>query len=160
MSRPELRVAHRMKGRTRLRVAGPPSDRAFWEKVERALSSSPTVRAVSVRPATGSIVVEHDGAIDEALRSAEDLVHLTPSEPAPGPHGNTATPLEHVAGAVEDASERMRRATRGDLDLRALAFYGLMGAGLLQIARGNVWSAAETLIFHALGLLPRRPPLR
>jgi hypothetical protein len=160
VSQPEVRVAHVTRGRIRLRVVGAPPDGAFSKELERALKGSPAVRAISIRPLTGSLIVEHTGTSDEMLRWAKERAILHADVDAAAIASAAEDPLTHLAHAIEDASEHLRRIAGGELDLRTLAFYGLVGAGALQITRGNLLPAAETLLIHALGLLPRPVPSR
>ncbi len=146
-----LSVAHQSKGRVRLRRTAPTREPASWEELVVRLTGCPLVHNVTIRPVTGSIVVEHTGELAELLRWADEHDVFT----AAARPSSTRDPLYRIAKALEAANERALRSADGDLDLRVVAFYGLIGATAVQLARGQVLPAAETLFAHAMALLPR-----
>jgi hypothetical protein len=109
---------------------------------------------VSARPTTKSVVLEHDGPLDELLAwlRARELLDVGPARP----RQNGIHPLGAIADALEGATTRVRGSPESDL--RVVTFYGLLGLSALQLVRGHVLPPAETLLQHALKLLPRKPP--
>lgn len=115
------RVVHRIPGRTRLRAEALPEDAAGRAELREALAGLPGVYEVSLREATGSVVLRHrrDFSLEAALAGAQAPVPLeieaTPAESAgePTPGGAEFTAGEPPAGRG-DAGEAAGPGTGGD----------------------------------------------
>jgi Ca2+-transporting ATPase len=86
-------------GRLRLRVPGLRLDRAVMAELEQSLSGMPGVAFVDARPATGTLVVRHDPAVE-----ADDIVGAlarlaAAARPAVPESGPRSTRSDAVAGS-------------------------------------------------------------
>lgn len=153
MSAPRAYVAHRARGRVRLRVPERKNDPDYFSALASAFQGAPGVRDVRVNPSTGSVVLQ----IDEAEKNGSvfapavqrGLIELCEQEPA------RATPLFSVARALSDVGSSLRDRTEGRWDLASLSFYALIGAGLYQAARGKFMPAGGALLITAINLVNR-----
>lgn len=135
---PLAEVEHRLPGRIRLRVRGRRGDAGFFRRVEAALARVPGVHGAWVNPQTGSVLVEHGGDETELLAAAREQGLFT-----------AAPPLRSLA--VSDTPSRLPRGAVASSTLD-LAAFGLAGAGLLQLARGEVLGSASENLWNAYGL--------
>lgn len=136
---PQAEVEHCVPGRMRLRVRVKRGDAEFFRRAESDLAEVAGVRTVRANPHTGSILVEHDGDQAAVLAAAEER-RIFSADPR-GPAG--------ALGAA--ASKRSGGGSRpaSPLDVAAV---GLAGAGLLQLARGQVVGSASENVWNAYGL--------
>jgi hypothetical protein len=144
-------VAHSMRGRTRFRVRNRRYDRRFFHEIERRLSRVPEVESVEADPRTGSVLVQHTGSTLDLLMSAvsygvDELVELAPMPPP-------------VAGLVRAEIAALDRAvkggTAGQLDLTAIAAFGLFAMAGYQLLAGAQPVLAVSLAWYASELLRR-----
>jgi hypothetical protein len=136
---PAAEIVHRIPGRMRLRVPAHQHDNAFFQRAEQTLAGITGIRRVRANPRTGSLLVEHDGIETAVLAAARDLGLFTAAPPArsmPVPHANPSTSKGAMLGA-------------SPLNLVAL---GLAGAGVMQLARGEVVGSASENLWNAYGL--------
>lgn len=137
---PQAGIEHRIPGRMRLRVPARRGDAVFFAQAEAALIGAAGVRGVWTNPRTASILVEHDGdgtALLEAAREQELFAAAAPGEMT----------------QVQPAAQRAGAAAAGPpSSLLDLAAFGLAGAGLLQLARGQVVGSASENLWNAYGL--------
>jgi hypothetical protein len=141
-------VSHRLPGRVRLRIAERRGDAAFFHRVGRALSRSAGVTRLETKPATGSVLIEHEGALEPVLDTARaaGLFELA-APPAP------ATAGEQLARGTALLDREVAALTAGQVNLGAALFIALVGLGLFQISRGHVLAPAVTLFWYALASL-------
>lgn len=142
------RIIHQVERRTRLRLAGePPHERLV--ALADALAAAGFDK-VEVRPKTGSVILTHTTPWASLSGAAEAAgLKLLPKAPEPPPKN-----------AITEAGERITQAdfllqmsTKGRLDLRNAVFLGLMTAGFVQLARGQVAGPALTVFSHAATLV-------
>lgn len=148
MSGPSATAVHRIEGRTRLRIRSHRGDEAYFEHVGEELARCPGVETVRVSPRTGSVLLEHEAALDAIGRYAasHDLFEIEiPEEPH-------LPPLARVYEEVLWIDRRMRARTADNVDLETLAFYALVGAGIYKIVRGDALPAGMTLLVQAAQL--------
>lgn len=146
---PAARIVHHSRGRTRIVIPSKRKDAVYFERLRKGLERQPGIRGVTVNPTTGTGLVLHDVAI-ETLRDlgrdnqlfelAADLLEKT-------------TVGRSLAEGIDRANEKLARATAGKVDLPSLAFFGLVGAAITQVARGEVLAPASTLLSDAMRLL-------
>jgi hypothetical protein len=146
-------LRHTMPGRSRIVLEPPlPVHSALTHLAER-LAAVPGVETVEIRPTTGSLVLRHAGAIAALLPA------LVAAGLVVGPRPPTE-PIDPIADAVTGlgaADRTVGRMTGGRADLWSVAFAGLVGAGLVQLARGRVAGPALTLFSQAATLAMMRP---
>jgi len=113
-------------------------DSAFFHQVETALAVIPSVTNTRCNPQTGSILVEYDG--DEAtVLVAAEAEGLSLAEKSIGffvAHTMSSGPV-------------LKGPPPSPLDFAAL---GLLGAGLVQLMRGEVVGSASENLWNAYGL--------
>ena len=155
---PEGRICHLTSERVRIRISERRRDEAFFDAVKERLSRWSSVKSVEVNPITASVLVYFTGAsslfIDHQQRN--DLFRLTMPEPEMLRNGlsNGGAPLlDRARSGVERVDLRLHDRSGGQVDLRSLAFLGLVGAGLVQLANGCISAPAITLFWYAGDLL-------
>lgn len=150
---PEALLTHKINGRVRLQIASERRNEAYFKRLESKLAEYPAVSKLKTNALTGSVLVLHRGRPEEIVRFAQEngLFRLV-EDPAP------ATPLlASVAASAGRLDQRLRSASRGNLDIATLAFLGCIAVGVVRIAGGSVFPAGLTLFWYASGLLPPRP---
>lgn len=135
-SLPAAEIEHRIPGRMRLRVRARRGDIAFFQNTEAALAELPGVRRVRANAQTAGILVEHGGDAADVLAAARARRLFTPEPPRE----------RALAVATARAGARVAAAPLN------LAAFGLAGAGLLQLARGQVVGSASENLWNAYGL--------
>jgi hypothetical protein len=142
-------VVHRIAGRLRVRVPDHQGDGLFFATLAESVRALPGIGSARPSPLAASLVIEHGiedpAQLDALLRGLglEPLDGEPPAEP----------PLQVLLGSVRALERDLRQVTGGTADLRTLGFLALATAGLVQIARGNAFSAASSLLWHATDLL-------
>jgi hypothetical protein len=145
-------VHHRVAGRLRVRVPGRRGDVEYFTRVARELSQVASVTRVECNPATGSVLVLHDGGSEDALfRSAEAGGLFTLGAAA----GGAATLAQNAGAGLHVLDRWLRDATRGDIDLRSLILGAFVTMGVVQLSRGHVMGPAVTLFWYAYQLMAK-----
>jgi hypothetical protein len=146
---PHAYVVHQAGERLRLRIPAHKGDAAFFARVERDLATCAGVAYAEANPLTASILLHFSGELASlaAFTTANRLFTL---EPVQAPVG---TALDVVADRVDQLERFVRHRSNGALDLDTLMVVGLVGASIVQIARGQVLGPASTLLANAAGIL-------
>ncbi|XYI01151.1 HMA2 domain-containing protein [Sorangium sp. So ce1128] len=147
-------IAHALERRVRLRAPALAGHRRACERVAEQLAADPGCEVVTVRPATGSVIVERlDGALDpERLRgrlaelvndARDDEGHLLvapPPDAHPGPT-RVARAVAHAVAAINaDVREAMDyRADLGTLLPVVFATAGLAEVGVTRRLPAPAW---------------------
>jgi hypothetical protein len=148
-------VVHQTEGRVRLHVPSLMGQPAEGRRLAEAVSGVAGVSKVDARPTTGSVVVFHHGAWEEiaaTLAAAAGMI-ITPYEPAPVSQANA---MDASSAFIDAFDAGARRAFGGRTDASELAFLGLVAAGAVQIARGEIFGPGATLFAQALTLMAAR----
>jgi Heavy metal associated domain 2 len=151
---PQARLCHFASGRLRVKIPDKRRDEAFFGTVKERLSSWASIERVEVNPLTASVLVQFsnlpalfaDNALKNDLFEVDLDVLSALGEP---PQALT----DHAAASLHKADHAIRRWTAGAGDLRSAVFVFLVGAGLVQILRGNVAAPAATLLWYAGDML-------
>jgi hypothetical protein len=146
MSCPTASLVHDVPGRLRLRVEEKVGNCAYFELAVRALSGCPSVRHVTGSPLTGSLLIVHAGQPSAIAAFARDqaLFDLLPAR-----RPQTFTHIQHE---VQKLDATLRGVSKERWGVPGLTFYGLIGAGVWQLARGRVLPPTVTLLFQALNV--------
>ena len=147
-------VVHHLPGRVRFRVPGRRGDHGFFAQVAGDLEALRGVRQVDTNPATGSILIRHDGPVHELLAQAvgSPLASLLELElSAPPVAGRLRTTAERADGAL-------RRLTNGEFDLATAASLGLIAFAGIQLVRRRPFGTVVPLVWYASELLTRWRP--
>jgi hypothetical protein len=176
-----IRIAHRSRGRLRLRLPWLRDDRTMATALADALAARPGVIEVAVRPRTGSVLCRFDERrvdaaklIGVARREARVTAVLPPGAPVPAGNGRTRLAGSSVGRAFVDAfralDEDVYDATSGRVDLGTLAGLGLLGAGAAEVAMTRqlpappwfslAWWAFRTFTMFEPPSAPATPPRR
>ncbi len=149
MTVPSASIRHRMAGRLRLKIPARKGDPAYFTALAQAFSEYPGLRNVEVNPETGSVLFLHSADPDAMVAFAEgkELFHISESAKHPV-HVSTG-----VKAKYRELDEKVKRVTKGEWDVPSVAFFGLLGAGAYQIARGNFAAPAwYTAFWYALNI--------
>jgi hypothetical protein len=149
-------LTHRTASRARLRVPARRRNATWFEQARRTLLECGAVRSVAVNPLSASILVTHAADFDQVVEfaAARGLFAVqAPSMPA-------IPASEHFAGKLRKVDTRLQELSRGAVDARAVAFAGLLLAGVWQLLRGNILPAAGSLVWYAFSSLPAAPARR
>ncbi len=145
---PDAFIAHSIVGRLRLKIPSRRGDGAYLKKIAEEFSSLPGIEQVTVNPETSSILFLHGLEKEMIMRhlSGSGLFQLSPSPVAPASlHRGVESCFREVSGKIENV-------TGGTLGASELAFLALLGAGGIQITRGNLtaipWYAAFWYAFN------------
>jgi hypothetical protein len=168
-------VVHSIPGRTRLRIPDRRHQPAYFAALTERLSAHPKVRRVTVNAHTASVLLQHEGTIEEIAAGFGDALQL-----ALRPHAAAVRRAPRVLadptakrlvqslaltcvalGAYQvrrgrlfgTAAENLWNAYNSWRNMRAPAVAtALLGGGLLQLARGHMLSSAASLIYYAFNL--------
>lgn len=152
MSGTGIRIVHQMPGRARLRLHAARGQPAFLQGIQESLARCPHVRRVEINAVTGSILIWHDGELNEVLKFAGDrnLFEVRAEEPAIDP-----LPIPAIADSFRKLDEQLRSRSNDRWGLGTMSFYGLLGATAFQIVQGRILPPAGTLIFQAMTIFLR-----
>ncbi len=147
MTAPLARVVHSIPGRARLRATGIKGDRAALGGLQAALEDVPAVKNVHVSLTTGSLVVEHEGSIDDVLRPLEASGAIELGQLVAEPW------LTQLNRALAESDRRIQRASKGKLNLETVSFVGFLAGGAYQVLNGHALPAGVTLLRYAVELV-------
>ena len=147
--KPRAYVAHRIRGRLRLRIPERKNDEAYLEEVRWLLVSLPGDIDACVRAETASVVLCHPSAPYESLRPRllnNDLFELVEAPPPP------RYALSPLISGVSRLDRLVAAATSGSVDLRAVLFIAAVGLAIRQLTRGELLGPGVPLLWIALEL--------
>lgn len=153
---PDGYICHLTNERVRIRIPDRRRDSAFFEKLRKQLSSWPSIERVDVNPITASVLIYFNDATSlfDDHQEHNDMFRLVAPDPATTSFGLNGEPIVETARKGLAAIDRsLREGSGGRIDLRALAFLGLVGAGLVQLVAGRISAPAVTLFWYAGDLL-------
>ncbi|WP_298819051.1 HMA2 domain-containing protein [Chloroflexus sp.] len=146
---PQAYIVHQTGERLRLRIPARKGDAGFFMQVERDLAALPGVAYAEANPLTASVLLQYHGEVSElaTMAATAGLFTLVP----PAPPGETI--LDIVTDRVDRAEQFVRRVSNGVIDLDTLVLGVLIGASVVQIARGQVFGPASSLLATAATLI-------
>lgn len=153
---PDGRICHLTNERVRVRIPQRQRDHGFFTKVQQQLSSWQSVERVDVNPVTASVLIHFKDAskLFNDYQEHDKLFRLVVADLAATGLGFNGEPIVETARRGFAAIDRgLREGSGGRTDLRALAFVGLVGAGLAQLFNGRITAPAVTLFWYAGDLL-------
>ena len=125
-------VSHLSPGRLRIKIPSKKGDIIFFSSLQEQLSPLPGLERIEVNPVTGSILLIHSldsGSVTDFLK-AQHLLKVQAGKDSLNFH-------REVMRVFSAADRQVRGFIGGGINLGALAFLGLAGAGVYQIFRGN-----------------------
>ena len=140
---PTARIEHRLPGRLRLRLPAMRGDHDFFSELEEAFAAHPALGAVTLSPATASILFEDielgDRSFERLARKEEwfEVQWARPQRTDPG-----STPNRPGANAMAALSE-----------MRPSLAIILVALALVQAARGQLMVPALSLLWFAYVLI-------
>lgn len=108
------------------------------------MADCPGVRSVEINHLTGSVLMLHNAGPETIVEYAGfcDFFRYSGSNIH-----------QRVSEGFSDLDKNVRKITGGDLDLGTAVFLALAGAGIYQIARGNLGTPAwYTAFWYAFGV--------
>jgi hypothetical protein len=145
---PFATVSHTLQDRTRFRIPARKGDAAFFAAVEKTLTAHAQIHQVVANPLTGSVLVQHNLALTDLARYAQEQQLFTVEAKAPASRA-----LNLASGSIDQVDHLLQRTTQGAFDLTELLFVGLIAAAIIQFLRGKVFAPATTLLSYAATLL-------
>ncbi len=146
-------VAHRIPGRTRLRIPTEKGNPIYFAVLAESLAICPGVEQVTTDARTASLVLHHsaDATLGEIADWAEQAHLFRVVEAGVG----APRAVHAAAGQIHLLDTKLRRITHGRADLRSLLFFVFVGLGIFQVTRGKVLSTASPFFWYAFDLLRR-----
>lgn len=142
---PEGHVVHLTPCRLRVKVPSKRHDHSFFGAARQRLAGQATVERVEVNPATGSILI-HSADSAALLRALENDGPFVVVE---RPFAEQAPSLASVRRQFADWDEQIRHWTGMRNDVRIYIFFALVLSAAYQLARGNIFAPAATLVWYA-----------
>jgi hypothetical protein len=140
-------LAHRMRGRARLRIQEAGADEDAVLRLGRALAEYPSVQEARTNVSARSVLILHTGELAPILADAEARGLLVLSSKV------ASTPMRRVQQAIEDLDQRVLDQTERGVGLGSIAFAALAAAGIWQTLNGRLLPAGTTLFNYALGVM-------
>ncbi len=151
---PEAHISHQTSGRLRIKIPSQKGNKAYFSSLKERFSDFPGVQKIEVNPLTGSVLVLHTidlNKIDLKMISEyteqSGLFRFEQANPSAG------SVSQRVVESFQDANRKVERFTGGEVDLPTMAFVGLLGFGLFDMARGKTAAPAWHVAFwYALNI--------
>ncbi|HWO09398.1 MAG TPA: hypothetical protein VNN80_07955 [Polyangiaceae bacterium] len=147
MTAPLARIVHSIPGRARLRATDIKGDASALDALRTAIEAAPAVQNVSVNVLTGSLVVEHQGELEELTEELERRGTLR-IETEVRQHY-----LGHIHRALAESDERLKQASNGRIDMETVTFFGFLAGGVYQCFNNHALPAGVTLLRYAVELV-------
>jgi hypothetical protein len=145
-------VVHQIPGRLRLRIREKCKDRQYFEELRRRLDSLSGVDEIRINSITGTILLLHPE--QPYAQVADQLRQLRLFEITEGAEPGSSA-LASLSSALATVDKALAGSSGGSVDLRALAYIGLMVFTVRQIMRGQVLGPALPMLWQALSLVGR-----
>jgi hypothetical protein len=131
-----------------LRFSAHKGEPAFFEQLCDATLALPGVTKVEARPATGSVIISHDGPLAplaEAARTAGAFL-VAGTDDGPAAESWSAEVQRLFSGLLPPMSDNTATARSG-------AAVVLLAMAAIQASRGHVMPPATTSLWYAISLL-------
>ena len=146
-------ISHFSKGRLRLRIPSKKRDKAFWGRLQATLSGLKGMEQVRINPVSGSLLLLYHNPVEipERIKAlGKKSFHYRRKESFSA-KDNSIT--RTMTGTFHRLNTRIRRFTKGELDVSTLSFLALTGVGIYQISRKNITAPAwHTAFWYALNI--------
>ena len=140
-------IAHTTHGRTRIRWAGNPADRAVIDEIARQITDLEEVDRATPRIDTGSIIIEHEQAEWSTLAALlADSLKLEFTTPATV---KTRTGLETINKGLAQVDGTLKEM---NTDLRSVTVFMLSALAITQALRGQVMVSSASLLWYAFSI--------
>lgn len=139
---PDAYLSHMTSGRLRLKIPSRKGDISYFASLGKKLSGLDGIEKVEVNPLTGSALFIHtvDSKMIAEYARANNFFYLNRTNPSP------SNLHQRVSETFSGLNNQIKGFSGGELDMGAMAFLILVGAGIYQISKGNIaalpWYAA------------------
>jgi hypothetical protein len=143
-------LSHASKGRLRLKIPSKKRDQAFFDDLQRSLTTLPGLDKIEANPLSGSLLIVHTKLPDELAAWVKNLAGLSSRKNKPGKPNSI---VQMVSGTFQQVNKQVQGFTRGELDVPTLSFMALLAIGIYQISRKNLTAPAwYTAFWYALNI--------
>ena len=149
---PNAHIVHQARGRIRLQVREKCKDPAYFETTREQLQGLAGIDEVRTNSTTGSIILLHSLENNTELLKRLPQLALFEITDCQQHDASAFTPLRSGLTGIE---QLLRNGTAGSVDLKTVAFIGVMGLTLHQIMRGQVLGPALPMLWNAFSLINR-----
>lgn len=146
---PRAYIIHQARGRLRLRIREKRQDLDYFQAVCAQLESLAGVTETRFNGTTGSLLLLHPELLYVELEP--QLKELALFELVDGPEPKSPA-LNPVFAGFSWIDQAISEGSAGNVDLRSLAFIGLIGVAAQQLYRGNIAGPAIPMLLSALSL--------
>lgn len=149
---PRAHVIHQTRGRVRLRVAERREDSEYFELTRERLVTLSGITEVRVNSVTGCILLLHPDRPWTELAPELCQLELFELMEEPEPVRPAIEPLLSGFSLVD---RTLFEESAGLLDLKTLAYLGLMFFIIRQVMQGNILGPALPMLWNAMNLVER-----
>jgi hypothetical protein len=151
-------LSHMSSGRIRLKIPSKKGDEALFSEMKTWLSGVPGVERVEINPSTGSVLIIHS-LNQEMVGEFIKTYNLSPLQNKKSNLPQSFNFHRELTSAFDTLDHQVKGHTGGGVNIGALAFLALVGAGTYQIAKGNFAAIPwYTAFWYALNLFLKSKP--
>lgn len=141
-------IAHALPDRVRIRIPEKRHDIGYFAALADAFGALPGIEGVRVNAMTASVLLHHRLSSARIAEFAERQALFRVM--AQG--SDAVVPLSaRLAGGLQLLDDKIRVHSDGRLDFWGTVFLLLVVMSITQLAKGNVFAPASTLLWYALG---------
>lgn len=151
---PEAHITHQAAGRLRMKIPAQKGNAAFFSSLKERFSSFPGVQKVEVNPLTGSVLVLHTIDLKEVdFKMISEYTQQSGLFRLGQPNTSNGSVSQRMVESFQGVNRKVEQFTGGEVDLPTLAFVGLLGFGIFDMARGKTAAPAWHVAFwYALNI--------
>ena len=152
MTPPLAHIVHQTRSRVRFRIAEKRKDPGYFEDIRDALSAVSGISELQINSTTGCVILQHP---EQAWSELEpQLEQLGLFEITAAPEASKPA-LQTLLSGLDRVDQAVTAVSDGRVDLRTLAWLGLMAITISQAVRGELRGPAIPLLFNAMSLVNR-----
>jgi len=149
---PDAYISHRTDHRLRIKVPSKKKDYEYFQILYQHLSEKKDIEKIEMNPLTGSVLITHNLDVDTLISEIQASSLFVLKKPLLDQPTLHKTIREQFKGF----DNQVKGLTGGSLNIGTMAFIALAGAGIYQIARGNLAAPAwYTAFWYALGIFQK-----
>ncbi len=151
-------ISHVSSGRLRARIPSKKRNDEFFAALQGELSSLPGVEQIQVNALTGSVLLLHSLDTKTLLEFAKSI-NLFNAQTTVLPCSGSSRIHGEVTSVFAAWDEKVKGFVGEGANLGSLAFLALLGAGIYQVARGNLTAIPwYTAFWYALNIFLKSKP--
>ena len=152
MMLPLAQIVHQTRSRVRLRIAEKRKDPEYFEEVREQLGAVSDILDFRTSSTTGCIILEFREQVWPDLEPHLEQLGLFRINAAL----ETGKPaIDSLTSGLSRVNQTLAAGSDGRIDLRTLAYLGLMAITISQAMRGQLLGPAIPLLFNAMSLVDR-----